>query len=222
MVWSAPACFASAALASELTVGQHGRATRLGELDGVVTDTARAARHQHDLAFGRAGDLDGIPGGHGRDAETGAGLVADMGGERYRKVGRQHDVFGAGAEGALPLRVPDPDALTLSCGGDAVADRIDGAGAVAVRDHARMGDFAGTAFARLHVGGVDAGGLEPDADLAGTRLRRFDVGHPQNVAGRAVSLIERRTHSSTPGFGLLCRLPQAPAMGRAYPSGGCE
>jgi hypothetical protein len=71
--------------------------------------------------------------------------------------GGQGDEFGGGAEGALPLTVPDPDPLANARFGDAVADLVDHAGAVAVRDQARPGDLAGRALARLHVGGIDAG-----------------------------------------------------------------
>ena len=51
-----------------------------------------------------------------------------------RLRGRQRDVFGGGAEGALPLPVPDPHPLAERDLGDAVADLVDDAGAVALRD----------------------------------------------------------------------------------------
>src|SRR5262249_15658650 len=112
----------------------------------------------------------------------------------------------------LPLRVPDPDALARALRRDAVAHHLDHARAVAVRDDPGKGDLAGAALAVFHVGWIDAGGLELDAALAGPRNRRVHIAHLEHVAGRAVSFVERRTHSTTPGYGLLCRLRDAPAM----------
>ena len=173
MAWSAPACYGERGLGFRADGGEHGRAACLGELDGVVADAAGAAGDQHGLAFGRARDLDRVPGGHRRNAEAGAGLVADVAEAAARPVRRQHHIFGAGAEGALPLRVPDPDPLAHARGRHAFADRLDLARAVTVRDHARQGDLAGAAFARLHVGRIDAGGLELDAALRRDRARAF-------------------------------------------------
>ena len=81
-----------------------------------------------------------------------------------------------GAEGALPLPVTDPHPLADARGGDAVADLVDDAGAVAVRDDARPGDLAVGALARFDVGRVDTRGRKLDANLAGAGLRRFDLG----------------------------------------------
>ena len=54
-------------------------------------------------------DGDRVVGGHRRNAEAGAGLEARRwSGSGHRQRGRQHDVVGAGAEGALPLPVPGP------------------------------------------------------------------------------------------------------------------
>ena len=69
--------------------------------------------------------------------------------------------------GALPLPVPDPDPLAYARLGHAVAHLVDDARAVALRHHARKGDLAHRALARFDVGGVDAGGRELDANLAG-------------------------------------------------------
>ena len=69
----------------------------------------------------------------------------------HRLRGGQHDVFGRGAERALPLPVPDPHPLADTRVGDALAHRVDLARAVAVRDDARKRDLARRAGAVLHV-----------------------------------------------------------------------
>ena len=108
---------------------------------------------------------------------------------------RQRDVFGGGAEGALPLPIPNPDPLAEARFGDAVADLVDDAGAVAVRDEARPGDLAGGALARFDVGRVDAGSRELDADLAGAGLRRLDLADAQHLACRTVLLVIGGAHA---------------------------
>src|SRR4051795_7732395 len=69
---------------------------------------------------------------------------------------RQYDPVGGGADRTPPLTVPDPDALADARGGNAVADGVDLAGAIAVRDDAREGDLARQAGTALDVGGIDA------------------------------------------------------------------
>ena len=58
----------------------------------------------------------------------------------------------------------------------------------------RIGDLAGRAGARFDVGGIDAGGRELDADLAGSGTRRIDFAELEHLAGGAVTLIERGAH----------------------------
>src|SRR5450631_1392778 len=81
-------------------------------------------------------------GGHGRNAEAGAGLEAHFVGQLDRLRRRQRDGFGGRAEGAFPLAVPHPHPFADARLRDAFAYLVDHAGAVAVRDHARPGDLA--------------------------------------------------------------------------------
>jgi hypothetical protein len=86
-------------------------------------------------------------GGHGRNAETGAGLEADLVRQLDGLRSRQGDKFSGGAEGALPLPVPDPDPLAQARLGDAVTDLVDDASAVALRGQTRPGDLSGGTLA---------------------------------------------------------------------------
>ena len=80
----------------------------------------------------------------------------------------QRDIFGRGAEGAaVALAVEQPDALAELEPRHAVADLIDDPGAVAVGNHARIFHRAIAAGAAADIGGIDAGRLQPNPDLAG-------------------------------------------------------
>src|SRR6185503_12275565 len=142
---------------------------------------------------------------HGRDAEAGAGFEAHIVRQLDRLRGRQRDKFGGGAERALPLPVPQPDPFADARLRHAVADRVDDAGAVTVRDDARPGDLAGRALARFDVGGVDAGGGELDPHFARAGLRRCDVADLQHLARGPVLLVPTRLHSFVPFDGTLAR-----------------
>ncbi len=80
-------------------------------------------------------------------------------GERY--------VFRCGAErAAVALPVIEPHPLTDLKPRDAVTDLIDDAGAVAIGNHAGKFHRAVAAGAAAGIGGIDAGGLQPDPDFA--------------------------------------------------------
>ncbi len=169
-----------------------------GELDGVVSDRARAGGDQHRRAILDTSERDRLVGGIGRNAETRAGVHRRAGRQRHRLCGRHGDEFGSGTEGAPPLPVPDPDAFAHAGRGDAVADSVDLAGAVAVRDHAWKRDLARHPGAAFHVGRVDAGCGEAHAHLAGAGLRRLHLVHAQHGAGRPVGLVIGSTHQASP------------------------
>src|SRR5665811_1494792 len=137
-------------------------------------------------------------GGHGRNAEAGAGLQAHFIRQLDRLRGGQCYKFGSGAEGALPLPIPDPDPLAQARFGDAVADLVDLACAVAVRDQARPGDLAGRTLARFDIGRVDAGVAEFDPHLAGAGLRRLFLSHAQYLARGTVLLVIGGSHALSP------------------------
>ena len=102
-------------------------------------------------------------------------------GQSDRLLGRQRDGAGRRPEGALPLRVPDPDPLAEARRVDARPDPVDHAGAVAVRDHPR-GQHRARARAGLPVGGVHARGVNvhPHLARAGLRVRHLaETGAPR-------------------------------------------
>ena len=108
----------------------------------------------------------------------------------------ERDIFGRGAEGAaVALAVEEPDPLTDLKPRHAVADLIDDAGAVAVGDHARIFHRAIAAGAAADIGGIDAGGLEPDADFARSGLRRRHLAEGQDIGRRTRALVPDRLHS---------------------------
>ena len=74
----------------------------------------------------------------------------------------------------------------------AVADPVDLAGAVAVRDDARERDLAVDAGAALDVGRIDAGGREPHPHLAASGFAGLDIADAQHLAGRIRSSRSRQ------------------------------
>ena len=115
-------------------------------------------------------------------ALSGNGTACSAGSTMYSAAvpnGRFHCPF------QIQTRSPMRDA------GNAVADRVDLAGAVAVRDHARKRDLADGPRA-LHVGRIDARGLEAGRAPRRGRAGRFDLAHAQHVAGRPIGSRNRQ------------------------------
>jgi hypothetical protein len=92
------------------------------------------------------------------------------------------------------LSVPDPDTLANPRCRNAVADRLDLAGTIAVRDHARKGALAKPAA--FHVGWIDARGNEAHPHFASAGIWFLDLAHAQHVAGRAHGLVIGSAHLS--------------------------
>ena len=90
--------------------GDHGRAARLRELDGVLADRSRAARDKERHARTGLGEFDGVTGGERRNAETRHLLRNSHSGRKRHRLCRRHDdEFGRGAGRPPPLPVPEPD-----------------------------------------------------------------------------------------------------------------
>ena len=100
-----------------------------------MPDTAGAAHDQQHLAFDVAVGEHGAVGRHRRDAEAGADVKAYVFRQARHAIAADSDVFGGRTEAALVLRLVHPDAFTLAALVDAVADGLDDAGAVAVRNN---------------------------------------------------------------------------------------
>src|SRR4051812_14179804 len=73
------------------------------------------------------------------DAQTGTELIADLIRERDGLIGGHDRELGGSAESPVRLGAIDPDALADATTLDTIADSVDDARAVAVRNHARVG-----------------------------------------------------------------------------------
>ena len=185
-----------------LLVAAHRRDERprpgeLRELHGVESDRAGAAGDEHILAFERPVVEERVVGRHRRHAERGAALEGRARRQRHRLARGQSHVFGCRAEGPPALRVPDPDLLPEAAPAHALADRVDLAGAVAVRDDQRMAWPVADTEAAIAVGRVDTGEANPHPHLARPGPRLGELADLQHLAGGAVSGVEGRLHAGT-------------------------
>ena len=158
-------------------------------------DAAEHAVDEDRRAFDRPVAEDGAMGGDAGNAQTRAHLVADVVGERDRLVGGHHGELRGGAEGPVGLGAVDPDALSGPGRVDAVADRVDDARPVAVRDHPRIRHpVADPVAALLRVPGVDARDSDADANLARSRLGVGHLADLQHLRRRARPLVPSCEH----------------------------
>ena len=191
-----------------------GRATRGGddrlrpapdrELDGEVPDRARTAGHQHGAAPHRAVGQHAVVPGHRGHPQAGTELEGHRVGQRHGLALRHHGPFRRGPPAPPVGREPDPDPLADPAGRPARPDRVDHSGAVVVRDLETVDRARGHPGAGLHVGGVDAGRVHPDPDLARPRLRPLHLGHPQHLGGGTGAVIAGGSH--------VVRLLDAPGL----------
>ena len=200
MQWSAPASRATLALSSDemvvMTVAPRALANWMTYW---LTEPAPPETNRV-LALCATASSTALIGRHRRYAEAGARLETHVAGQRHGLGGGQHDEFRGGAERALQLAVPQPHPLADARGRHAGADRLDLAGAIAVRDHAREKQLAQPAA--FHVGRVDAGSAHTHAHLAGARRGGFDLADAQHLARGSHGFVECSTHGSTPSLGV--------------------
>src|ERR1700733_8557328 len=94
-----------------------------------------------------------------------------------------------GSSPPLPgRREPQPDPLADAARVHPLADRLDDAGAVVVRDLKAVDRARGEPGPGLVVGGVDAGGVHPDQDLARPGLGPADLLDLQDLGGPGASV----------------------------------
>src|SRR5258708_40043342 len=116
--------------------------------------------------------MDRLNGCQCRDAEAGAHLVTDVVGQPNRLSTRNDDVLRSGAVRALPLSIPDPDALTQAAG-DACSDGVNLTCSITVGNDQRRAHAApSAAAARLPIRRIDTRGPHPDSHFAWTGFRR--------------------------------------------------
>ena len=174
----------------------HLGAAPFGELHGIVTDGAGAAGDEYRLSHDRAVAIEAGPRGHGGDAERGAFRKRQIVRQRRHQMFGERNVFSRRAErAAVALAVEQPDALAGLEPRDAVADLVDDARAVAVRNDARIFHRAIAAAAAADIGGIDAGRLQPHPDFARAGHRRRHLAIGQHLGRGARSLVPDRLHS---------------------------
>src|ERR1700682_5208936 len=131
-----------------------------------MPDCARAAADQNGLARDRSVAAQAAPRGHAGDAERSTCGERQIVGQRRHQMLGERNILRRGAEGAaVALAVKEPDTLADAKPGDAVSDLVNNAGAVTVGYHARKFHRAVSAGAAADIGGIDAGGFQPDANL---------------------------------------------------------
>src|SRR5579885_17677 len=177
--------------------GDDGRARRFGELDGILAYGTCAAGNVQGHAFSRLRQPDGMKCRHCRNAETSAGLKAYGIGQFHRLRRRQRDVFGGGAVWALPLSVPHPHTFAETRSRYAVTDLVDHAGAVAMWNDTRPGDFASCALAGFHVGWIDPGCRQLHPHFTRSGVRRIDFANAQNLPRRTIALVISCQHEAS-------------------------
>ena len=173
------------------------RSTPFRELDRRVADRAAAARDEHGLSLDTTVLEKAAVRGHSGDAEAGSGLEAGSLGKRHRILRRDRDVFGGGAESAAALRLVNPHALADPRSRHARPDRVDDAGSVLMRNHARKRHFHASvpAAAQLRVGRIDSGKMQLDSDFARRGLRIGQLAEHEDFRRRPFALVVRRPHA---------------------------
>jgi len=178
--------------------GEHlPRAEQPSALHRGVPHRSGTAGDQHPLAGHAAARQHRMHGRQPGNAQACAGLVRHAVGQRHRLRRRQHDMLRRRAERAAPSGIPDPYALADAIARDTIADGVDHAHAVAVRDHARERHAGPAASARLGVRRIHAGPVQPHAHLAGIGHRVRNVAELQNLRGRAVAFVEGSLHANS-------------------------
>ena len=160
----------------------------------------------------------------GRHAQARAFDEAGAIGQRHReRLGHGH-VLRAGAVRAAALRVPQPDPLADPALVDPGTDRLDHAGAIAVGNDARIAEgLVAPAGAPLGVGGVDAGRVHPDQDLAGAGRRPRHITNADHVARRPGRLVPGSPHGPAHAMARSTRRVASPsaATRRFWPRTSC-
>ena len=155
----------------------HRHACRAGELHGGDADAAAGAVDEDGFRGAGVGELaKGAVGGGVGDVDARALGKTEAHGEGMHLGFEGHGVFGAGAG----ERAGGVDAVAGLDAGDARAGGLDGAGGVHARSVGERGFEGVVAAAHVGVGGIDAGGVHADENLAGFGLWRgnfFELHH---------------------------------------------
>src|SRR5215472_5051900 len=152
--------------------------------------------------------------GHRRHAEARTKLRGDAVGQLDRLPGRNHRPLRRRPPRPACRGQPGPHPLAGPARVDAVADRVDYARSVVVRDLEPVDRAGRGPAARLPVGRVDAGVLDLDPNLAGSWLRPVDVLDPQDFAARAMTVVHRSSHAYPVWTDCWIRVGPSPIIAR--------
>ena len=179
--------------------GDNARPCPGGELHSEIADGARAPLDQQRLPRDITAVEHGVGRGQPGDAKAGGSVKAHVIGQRDGLRLRQGDMGRGSAEGALPLPVPDPDALAHAGLVHTVAHGLDHAGTIAMRDHCLEGGMghAGAPASGFHIGGVHPRHGQPHQHLARSGGRGWHLGQGQHVACFAKGGIGDCAHESS-------------------------
>src|SRR5271165_84118 len=176
------------------------RSAQLGEPDGIVGDGAGAADDEDRRSRLNPRRTDGMHRGERWNAKASALGIARTVWQMNGLYARQDNIFRGSAIRALPLPVPDPDALA-GASWRARTDRVDLARAVAVRDDERSDEAAAiTAPPHLPVRRIDPGRPQLDPHLPWPRLRGWLIADFEHVARWSLLRIKCCTHVASPPF----------------------
>jgi len=181
------------------TARDHPRTAPFGQLHGTVAHGARAARDQQRLPCDIPAAEDRMRCCQAGDPECGPSLKRDALRQGHGLVLRQADRLGSRAKCALPLPVPDPDALTDAAGVHTCAHGVDHAGAVGMGNHQIKRGLCharATARTRFGIRWVHARVLKRDAHFAGLRLGHLYLDGLQNICGRPEGAVPDCAHPS--------------------------
>lgn len=146
-------------------------------------------------ALDRSVAEDSAVGGDPRDAKARSDLVRDAIGQLDGVILGHDGELRGGAEGPIGLGAVDPDALSDAAPGDAVADRVDDARAITVRDHTRVRHpVANPVAALLRITRIDARNRNPDPYLTRARLRIRHLADFEHVRSGSRSFVPSREH----------------------------
>src|SRR6516164_6814157 len=174
-----------------------GGAAPMCELSGQRTDRAQHPMHQYRLACDRPVAEHGPVCGDAWNAKARAYLVGDFVGERNGLALRHAGQLRGGAKRPVGLRAVGPHPLPDPAAVHSVADGVDHAGAVAVRDDPRKAHRSSLpAGALLGVAGIEAGEADSNPDLTRAGLGIRQLSHLQDICRRTLPVIPGRQHVS--------------------------
>ena len=181
------------------TGGNHLCPGGMGQLHGIMPNGPRPAGYQDRLSRHIAAAKHRLHRREAGNTKRRADLERHRIRQRHGLHRRQGDEFGGGAMAALPLTVPDPNALPDAPRIDALAHRSNNASPVRMWDDSRIGGCRDTGAAsrpRLGIRRVHPRDMQSHQHLARSGRRRVCLMQAQNIMRRAKARIADRAHAA--------------------------